>query len=118
MVGAQAEPANPRGPGDKKSTGPYGLTPGPVHRENDWARITRQRLARSGLDRPGVSHIPADRWDALPRGVQNRIRGAAALDARARRLAGPVTVTRAIRCDCGSWMRPGVDHECAGDAIG
>lgn len=28
-------------------------------------------------------------------------------------MAGPVVRVQAARCDCGAWMRPGVDHECA-----
>jgi hypothetical protein len=26
--------------------------------------------------------------------------------------ASPVTIVQAVRCDCGEWMRPGVDHTC------
>jgi len=35
---------------------------------------------------------------------------------QAARLAGPVTVTYATRCECGAWLRPGVDHDCPGPA--
>jgi hypothetical protein len=28
------------------------------------------------------------------------------------RKAGPVIVVRAMRCECGGWMRPGVNHVC------
>ena len=28
------------------------------------------------------------------------------------RKAGPVIVVHATRCECGGWMRPGVDHVC------
>ena len=54
--------------------------------------------------------IPPDRWAELPPRVRDQIQ----LAARANRLAGDVTVTLALRCECGGWMRPGIDHECAG----
>lgn len=34
---------------------------------------------------------------------------------RAQNLAGPLRVTRAVRCaECDAWIRPGVDHVCTG----
>lgn len=39
------------------------------------------------------------------------------LSRRAAELAGPVTVIRAIRCECGQWLRPGVDHDCQGPPL-
>lgn len=33
-------------------------------------------------------------------------------------LAGPVIRVQAMRCECGGWMRPGVDHECENRSVG
>jgi hypothetical protein len=55
----------------------------------------------------------AEQWARMPRAVRQSIQ----LGRRSAQLAGPVTVTYATRCECGAWMRPGVDHDCPGGEL-
>jgi len=107
------------------------LSVGPVPARR-YQRLPRSTASHCGCRTPVTIRAHPGRWPEgnavksasghryprstshLPRAVRESID----LARRSAELNGPVTVTRAIRCECGAWLRPGVDHDCPGPPIG